>query len=131
MDPFEILGVEPGASDEEIKKAYRALARELHPDQNPGNPLKAEQMARVNWAYDQLTTHKEKYAARSAQEEQVLKTFAGRFVDLAAESLDSAIGQKMDRLGRFGQPAKRFISEALSIGRDEAKRSIERSGRKP
>ena len=38
MDPYQVLGVTRGASDEEIKKAYRNLSRKYHPDANVNNP---------------------------------------------------------------------------------------------
>ncbi|MEI3279498.1 MAG: J domain-containing protein [Eubacterium ramulus] len=37
-NPYEVLGVSPGATDEEIKKAYRRLSRQYHPDANVNNP---------------------------------------------------------------------------------------------
>ncbi len=41
MNPYQVLGVTPGASDEEIKKAYRTMSRKYHPDANVNNPNKA------------------------------------------------------------------------------------------
>ena len=55
MDPYKVLGVEPGASEEEIKKAHRTLAKKYHPDMNPGNVYAAEKMNEINAAYDILT----------------------------------------------------------------------------
>ena len=53
-DPYKVLGVSPGASDEEIKKAYRRLAKQYHPDRNPGDPVAAQKMQQVNAAYEQI-----------------------------------------------------------------------------
>ena len=41
-DPYQVLGVPRGATEEEIKKAYRALSRKYHPDANVNNPNKAQ-----------------------------------------------------------------------------------------
>ncbi len=53
-DPYKVLGVSLDASDEEIKKAYRALAKKYHPDVNPGNKDAERRMNEINAAYDQI-----------------------------------------------------------------------------
>lgn len=61
-DPYQVLGVTRGASDEEIKKAYRNLSRKYHPDANINNPNKAaaeEKFKQVQQAYDQIMKEKE------------------------------------------------------------------------
>ncbi len=57
-DPYSVLGVSPQASDEEIKKAYRELARKYHPDNYADNPLAdlaQEKMKEINEAYESIT----------------------------------------------------------------------------
>ncbi len=54
-DPYVVLGVARAASAEEIKQAYRALARELHPDVNQGNPRSEDRFKEVSAAYDFLS----------------------------------------------------------------------------
>lgn len=54
-DPYEVLGVSRTASQDEIKKRYRALAKELHPDLNPGKPDIEDRFKRVTGAYDILS----------------------------------------------------------------------------
>lgn len=61
-DPYQVLGVSRGASDEEIKKAYRNLSRKYHPDANINNPNKEaaeEKFKMVQQAYDQIMKEKE------------------------------------------------------------------------
>jgi DnaJ-class molecular chaperone len=55
MDLYQQLGVKRGASEAEIKKAYRSLAKQLHPDRNKDNPKAAERFAKVTQAYDLLS----------------------------------------------------------------------------
>jgi DnaJ-class molecular chaperone len=54
-DPYQTLGVARGASEADIKKAYRKLAKELHPDRNKDKPKAAERFSQVTGAYDLLT----------------------------------------------------------------------------
>lgn len=55
LDLYQRLGVKRGASDEEIKKAYRSLAKQLHPDRNKDNPNAAKRFGEVTHAYDLLS----------------------------------------------------------------------------
>lgn len=54
QDPYKVLGVSPDASDEEIKQAYRRLAKKYHPDLNPGDQEAARKMQEINAAYEQI-----------------------------------------------------------------------------
>ncbi len=53
-DPYKVLGLSPDASDEEVKRAYRRLAKKYHPDLNPWDQEAARKMQEVNAAYEQI-----------------------------------------------------------------------------
>ena len=56
-DPYKVLGVSPNATDDEVKDAYRRLARKYHPDNYVNNPLSdlaTEKMKEINEAYDEI-----------------------------------------------------------------------------
>ena len=55
MDLYQRLGIKRGASEAEVKKAYRSLAKQLHPDRNQDNPQAAKRFGEVTNAYDILS----------------------------------------------------------------------------
>ncbi len=68
-DPYEVLGVPHGASEDTIKAAYRRLAKAYHPDLHPGDAAAAQKMNEINQAYEQLK-NPAAYAASQAQQAQ-------------------------------------------------------------
>lgn len=61
-DPYKILGISPDTTDDEVKKAYRQLAKQYHPDNYVNNPLAdlaAEKMKEINSAYDTIIRQRE------------------------------------------------------------------------
>lgn len=58
MNPYSVLGVPPDATQEEISKAYKRLAKKYHPDLHPGDKDAAEKMSRINEAYNMLRSGK-------------------------------------------------------------------------
>ena len=53
-DPYKVLGIPTTATDDEVKAAYRRLAKKYHPDANPGDKAAEQRMKEINAAYDQI-----------------------------------------------------------------------------
>ena len=68
-NPYEVLGVSRGASEDEIKQAYRRLAKQYHPDLHPGDAACAKKMNEINEAYD-LLKNPQAYQAYRQQQQQ-------------------------------------------------------------
>ena len=97
-DPYDVLGVSKSASDDEIKKAYRKLARELHPDRNPDDPSAEERFKDVQAAYDILSDTEKRQAYDRYGAEGAAQGFGPGGVRF--ENVD--LGDLSDLLGNFG-----------------------------
>ena len=78
-NPYEVLGVAPTASSSDIQKAYRKLAKKLHPDLNPGDKAAEEKFKEVTGAYDLL-----------GDDENDLRELASALGALHAAAVDSS-----------------------------------------
>jgi len=65
-DPYRVLGLDRNATDEEVKQAYRRLAKKYHPDMNPGDEHAAKMMNDINAAYEQIKNPPQQTAWRNA-----------------------------------------------------------------
>lgn len=73
MDPYKVLGVSPTATDDEVKRAYRDLARKYHPDNYVNNPLAdlaKEKMQEINDAYDTIMKQRQNGGGQSGYSQQ-------------------------------------------------------------
>ncbi len=68
-DPYKVLGVSSSASMDEVKKAYRKMAKLYHPDMHPNDPNASKKMNEINEAYDMIM-NPDKYAKARAQQQQ-------------------------------------------------------------
>lgn len=90
-DPYEVLGVSRNATDEEIKKAYRDLARKYHPDNYHDNPLAdlaQEKMKEINEAYDYLT--KNRSSSSSSGGGYSSSSYSGSYSGASSDELSRA-----------------------------------------
>lgn len=139
MDYYVILGLEPGASPAEIKRAYRRLARRYHPGINPGDRAAEAMFGRISEAYDTLSDpeRRRQYDAAGGRTirpgEPRAFEFAGFDFSFAAQGTDAATFSEL--FAEVLHPPARGHSEpergadlhaALTITFEEAMRGVER-----
>src|SRR6187402_2952606 len=118
-NPYEVLGVAKNASDEDIKKAYRSLARRYHPDANPGDAAAEEQFKEVQGAYDVLSDPEKRSAYDTFGQAGTRGGFPGgadmggmRFEEFDLSNLGDLLG------GMFGGGGRRAASRQPIRGND-------------
>lgn len=121
-DPYQVLGVSRSASDEEIKKAYRALSRKYHPDANVNNPNKdqaEERFKQVQQAYDQIMKEKQQGSSgyggsrTSSGQQGPFGGFGGYYENDAYRSQSRAGSPKMQ--AAFNYIQNQCYAEALNV----------------
>src|SRR5579884_2018426 len=113
-DYYKILGVGKNASDEEIKKAYRKLARRYHPDRNPGDKQSEERFKEISQAHDVLSDAEKRKAYDRGQGPLGgfanagggfdPGAFAGGFGDILSNLFGGAAGGAARSRGTGGRP---------------------------
>lgn len=102
-NPYEILGIDKNATDEQVKEAYRALAKKYHPDQYADNALAdlaSEKMKEINEAYDAIVNsrrgrkHQNAYSGGSGEFADIRSMVAAGRLDDAQELLDGVPVEK-------------------------------------
>jgi len=108
-DPYKVLGLAPDASDEDVKRAYRALAKKYHPDLNPGDQEAARRMQEVNAAYEQIKNPEKFRQQQQSQQGGYGEPFTGWY--------DPFGGYRQQSYQNSGDQYQRSAEQYIRFGR--------------
>lgn len=110
-DPYKVLGVSPNATEEQIKTAYREMAKKYHPDNYADNPLSdlaQEKMQEINQAYDTIMVQRKSQSNRNGSPDPGNGTYSSQFSDI----------RRMINLGRIAQAQE--LLDGVNVNRRDA-----------
>ena len=119
-DPYKVLNIAPTASDDEVKHAYRELARKYHPDNYHDNPLAdlaQEKMKEINEAYDQIQKLRKSGSASAARQSESYGGYGGYGYQTASQG-GSPVLQQVRLAIRQGDitQAERLLNQSADRG---------------
>ena len=129
-DYYRVLGVAEGATTDEIKKAYRRLAKQHHPDRNPNNPQAAERFKEINEAHDVLSDA-EKRKKYDRLRRYGAFTGGGRGTPGTPGGGGPGVEFDLGDIGGMGGLGDLFSSIFGRRGREEAEEAVETTVRVP
>lgn len=115
-DPYKVLNIPSTATDEEVKKAYRELARKYHPDNYHDNPLAdlaQEKMKEINEAYDTITRMR---SGRGGGTYQAPNSQTSGYGGQSSEGVDPMLRQARAAIARGTWPMRSACSMRCSAG---------------
>ncbi len=119
MDPYKVLGIERSATDDEVKQAYRKLAKKYHPDRYQNSPLAesaSEKMKEVNAAYDQIVNERKNGGSSRGSSQSYYGSYSDGTASGGGASRFNNIRMLINQ-GNFEQ-AEKLLSEVESTERD-------------
>lgn len=134
MTPHQVLGVALDATMDELKAAYRKLARECHPDWHPGDAAKAERFKQVAYAYSLLSKPDQRQRCESAVQQAVRDFVVKAGQDVIERAKDEAsryAAQKLSDQGPLGKRAASAADILLDVAKDWGTSKLSNLGKGP